>query len=236
MNLTAAKLLVENIISIKGGATFSSVWKMLYYLRMIKYGKQEHIRQFDSSERFKKSSTEPVLLKLVEIGLLKSNGNGVYKTTDDAIQVIHETGYNVFYLPKLISGFGGINSLLNSDQFVKAIHLPYFEALLYPQFPRESPFIIPDALLYLHDRENKRYKLTFLEIEADKPDIEEVLMNKRDNYIKLASDDLVFDYWKNQCQKFKLPAPEKASFCFDVNFICSINLEFGKGFKFIRSL
>lgn len=85
------------------------------------------------------------------------------------------------------------------------------------------------------DKDHRKYKLTFLEIEAQKPDWESYISLKRDNYLKLARDTQFFDYWSKICPQLELPPPKINELCFSVLFIGKIKKDFGKGFNFIES-
>jgi hypothetical protein len=113
---------------------------------------------------------------------MKEVSKDVYIVTDKALPVLQDVGYNIETLPAQPKGLGNINELLNTDVFIQALKLPNFYTLLYHKFSE----LEPDALLVL--KEEGRYKLTFLEIEAKKPSWEQYLENKRDKYLRLASN------------------------------------------------
>jgi hypothetical protein len=125
---------------------------------------------------------------------------------------------------------GSINEINNTEVFLQATKQENFFTLLYCDFG----YIIPDSLMVQVDREAKRFKLTFLEIEAKKPDWSNYIENKRCNYLKLAKDIHFFNYWHKMCSLLDLPKPNIESLTFSVCFIGRIKKDFGKGFTFIE--
>ena len=83
------------------------------------------------------------------------------------------------------------------------------------------------------DWENRRYKLTFIEVEAKKPKWDEYIEVKRGNYLKLSQDIAVYNEWRRCCEKLSLPVPTVENFCFSVSFYGSIKKDFGEHFNFI---
>jgi hypothetical protein len=82
------------------------------------------------------------------------------------------------------------------------------------------------------DKDNRKYKLTFIEVEAHKPNWSEYVEKKRDNYYRLSEDIFVFNYWKEICRKLNIKSPSIEEFCFTVSFYGSIKKDFGKNFNF----
>jgi len=186
-----------------------------------------------------KVSAEWKLKLLCKEGYLEECKNGkVFVATDEVLPILQQLKeYNTNLLPKhKPSGKGDINEILNTKAFIQAVKLPDFYTLLYPTEFRESHDLIPDALLVLKSKEEKKYKLIFLEVEAKKPRWVETLVSKRDNYLLLAKDYRFYDYWKKTSVTIGLPMPDISQLRFSVNFICSIKENFGIGFKFNNSL
>jgi 8-oxo-dGTP pyrophosphatase MutT (NUDIX family) len=145
--------------------------------------------------------------------------------------------YNTNLLPqKKPTGKGDINEILNTEAFIQAVKLPDFYTLLYPTEFRESHNLIPDALMVLKSKEERKYKLIFLEVEAKKPNWIEKLAGKRENYVLLSKDYRFYDYWKTTSERIGLPMPDISQLKFSVYFICSIKENFGNGFHFTQSL
>jgi hypothetical protein len=153
---------------------------------------------------------------------------GIYTATAKTLQLLQAVGHDLNLLPEIPKGKGA--EIYNTDVFVQAMKLPNYYALLYPQFPKENPYIIPDALLIL--KENSLYQLNFLEIEAEKPNWESHLQTKYNGYKRLAKDIQVYYYWKVYSRYLKIPCPPVEEFKFRVMIIGSITKDWGKGFEF----
>lgn len=221
---------LAHLVPRKAGATFSQLWQIFYYTRMFKYISYHHYSQIKKS--FNKICTYKKLQELCHLGYLKSPQQNVYCATDKVLPILKEAGYVTELLPNEPIGKGNINELNNTDVFVQALKLPHFYTLLYYDFK----YLIPDALLVQLNKEDKKYKLTFLEIEAKKPDWENYIETKRDNYLKLAKDIRLYEYWYGICKTLKLPKPNVSTLKFSVCFIGTIKKDFGKGFTFIEYL
>ena len=218
------------LIPFKAGATFSQLWQIFLYTRMFKYVSRSHYPKIKSS--FNKICTHKNLQKLCEMGYLKNPRQDVYCATNKVIPILKETGYVTELLPQGAVGTGDINELNNTDIFVQATKLKHFKMLLFPQFG----YLIPDALLLQLDSDNNKYKLTFLEIEAQKPKWNNYVENKRDNYIRLSKELSFYNYWNTIAPKLDLPIPTIDKFKFNVTFICTLNKNFGNGFKMVPQI
>jgi len=215
------------LIPFKAGATFSQLWQVFYYTRLFKYVHRRHYPKIKVS--YNKICTDRNLRKLCELGYFKSPQKDVYCATNKVFPILEETDeFPVKLLPNETEGIGGINELNNTDVFVKLTKLPHFYTLLYPDFG----YLIPDALLVQLDSENRKCKLTFIEVEAKKPDWENYIENKKDNYFKLAHDVKAYTYWVDCCSKLNIRIPDISKFRFNVSFYGSIKKEFGIGFSF----
>lgn len=221
---------LEQLIPTKAGATFSSLWQIFHYTRMFKYISYRHFAQL--KKQYNKICTYDKLHTLCELGYLKSPQRAVYCATNKVLPILKEAGFNIDVLPGESTGHGDINELNNTDVFVQATKLKYFKTLLYPQFG----YLLPDALLIRLDEENKKYKLSFLEIEAQKPKWNEYVEAKRDKYVKLSKNLDFYNWWKDVAVKMDLPIPTIEKFTFNVIFICSLKKEFGNGFKMVSQI
>lgn len=218
---------LAKLIPTKHGATFSQLWQVFNYTRMFKYVEHRHYPKIKPA--YIKICTHKNLRKFCELGYFKSPGKDVYSATNKVLPILKEAGYYTELLPNETVGGGDINEINNTDVFVQATKLPHFKMLLFPRFV----YLVPDALLVQIDADNKKYKLTFLEIEAQKPKWSEYIYNKRDNYIQLSKELTFYNYWKDIAPKLELPIPEIEKFKFSVSFYCTLNKDFGNGFKFI---
>lgn len=228
---------LAHLIPTKAGATFSQLWQVFYYTRLLKYVTYDHYIHIKRS--FNKICTYKKLQELCRLGYLKSPRHEVYCATDKVLPILKEAGFITETLPAQPTGTGDINEINNTTVFIQALKLEYFYTLLYPQFremPDSSPYLIPDALLIQKDLENKLYKLTFLEVELKKPDWDNYLENKRDNYLRLAKDINFYHYWASVCPLLGFPPPDVSTLGFSVCFVGNITKDFGEGFRFTTKL
>lgn len=228
---------LNHLVPTKAGATYSQLWQIFYYARLCKYVTYEHLIKIKPA--FNKICTYKGLQTLCKLGYLKSPQQGVYCATDKVLPILKETGYMVDTLPAEPIGKGDINELNNTDVFIQVLKIKHFYTLLYPQFKMRldaKPYLKPDALLILKDTEQNRYKLIFLEIEAHKPDWENYIIKKRNNYLRLAKDGGFYTYWQSMCTKLKLPMPDISQLSFSVCFVGETSHDFGEGFIFKESL
>jgi len=230
IDFTLVKSELKPLIS---GGSYTAVYRLLYYASLLKYVTQKHLKAIGFSGA-EKVATKKKLLTLQTLGYLRLANEtlGIYSSTHKTIQVLKVLGYNLKLLPAIPKGKGA--EVYNTDVFVRAIRLPNFHALLFPQFPTEKPYIIPDALLVL--KEDNRYQLNFLEIEAEKPNWEHYLQTKYDGYKRLAKDPQVYNYWKAFSRHLQLPCPRIEKFKFRVMIIGSIRKDWGLGFEFRSEL
>lgn len=218
---------LAHLVPTNAGATFSQLWQIFYYTRLFKY---VHKKQFPKIKKsFDKICTHDKLQELCKLGYLKNPQKDIYCAKDKVLPILREADFMTETLPVEPQGNGDINELHNTEIFINVMKQPHFHTLLYPNFT----YLIPDALLVLLDKEKNKYKLTFLEIEAKKPDWENYIRTKRDSYLQLASDISAYDFWKVQCSKLKINSPNIKDFCFSVSFYCSISKDFGHGFNFL---
>lgn len=225
--------LKRELKSLVSGGSYENIYQLLYYLALLKYATQGHLKSIGFSGA-EKVATKKKLQALSELGYARlTNENlGIYSATAKTLKLLGMVGHNLNLLPAVPKGMGF--EIYNTDVFVQALKLPNFHALLYPQFPKENPYIIPDALLVL--KEEHRYQLNFLEIEAEKPNWETHLQTKYDGYKRLSKDMQVYYYWKGCSKYLKLPCPPVEEFKFRVMIICSIHKDWGNSFEFRSSL
>ncbi len=229
MNLQLYKDELKPLAQIDKGGSWALMWGMLYNISMLKYIHHKHLVLIES--RFDKIGSKNRLNQLCDLKYLRFSNDGVYSATKKTHALLKEVGRNRDLLPK-VSGDGGINELQNTDAFVKIMtEEQHFLMFLYPRFPHDNPYIKPDALMVLKD-ENK-YKLIFLEVEASKTNWESYILTKRDNYMRLSKDRIVYEYWQSISKKLGLPVPKISEFFFSVRFIGDIKFDdWGNGFEF----
>lgn len=221
---------LAHIIPRNGGATFSQLWQIFFYTRLFKYVHRQHYCQIKTA--YNKTATKDNLRKLCDMEYLFSPQPEIYCATNKVLPILREAGFPVETLPPEPRGLGDINELLNTEVFVQCAKLKHFYTLLFPNFG----YVIPDALLVQIDRKQSRYKLTCIEVEAQKPKWNEYIEDKRDKYIQLSRDISFFNYWKNVSNKLGLPEPNIETLRFSVMFVCSITKDFGKGFTFTKQI
>ena len=223
----------DELRPLTSGGSFENIYQLLYYTTLLKYATQEHIKSIGFAGAGK-VATKGKLQALCEMGYLQlvKNDPPILITSQKSLQVLKALGHDLKLLPSVPKGTGA--EIYNTEVFVQALKLPNYYALLYPQFPKENPYIIPDALLVL--KEERRYQLNFLEIEAEKPNWEAHLQTKYDGYKRLAKDMAVYNYWKVYSGYLKLPCPPVEKFMFRVMIIGSVKKDWGKGFEFRSTL
>ncbi|HIJ90599.1 MAG: hypothetical protein OEV89_07505 [Desulfobulbaceae bacterium] len=225
--LQTCKEELQPLCSLGSGGSWQLMVDMLYHIRLFRYATQAQIKQINS--RYEKICGKKKLDKLVQLGMLA----GEYRATPKTTKLLKELGYNVNLLQPEPTGDGGVDSILKTDVFIKARKMTNFKALLFPRFPKDTPYLIPDALLVL--AEDNRYQLNFLEIETDKFYHDEYLENKRQNYERLGKDDQVYRYWENVSEQLGLKKPSKEQFKFSVTCVGNIKKEF-RAWDFVKEI
>lgn len=220
---------LAKLIPFDAGATFSQLWQIFYFTRLFKYVHRKHYPMIKPA--FNKICTDKNLKKLCELGYFKSPQKDIYCATDKVLPFLRETGkYPVDILPKESEGKGSINELNNTNAFVQLYRKEKFSTLLYFDFD----YLRPDALMVEKDKVNRKYKLTFLEIEAQKPDWVNYITQKKDKYLRLAKDIRFYNYWCEICPHLEFPKPNINELSFSVLLVGKIKIDFGKGFSFIE--
>jgi hypothetical protein len=219
---------LEHLISKKGGGTWRSLYDVFYYTRLLKYVHKTQYTEIKSA--LFKVTADWKLKELCERGYLLSPQEDVYCATDEVLPILKEVGYQ-FPLPEKSKGIGDINELYNTDVFIKLLKEEHFLTLLFPHFV----YLIPDALMVQLNKETRKYKLTFIEVEAKKPKWEEVIDEKIINYIRLAKDIKFYEKWAEFCEQLKLPKPDIQLIKFEVTIFGNIDKNLGKGFNIVRN-
>lgn len=228
---------LASIIPREAGATWNSLWQIFYFTRMFKYVHKKQYPKIKPS--FNKICTHGKLQELCSLGYLKNPDKEIYTATNKVLPILKAAGYVTETLPFVPKGMGYINEINNTEVFIQALKLPTFETLLFPRFNDSlsgQPYLIPDALLVQKHAELKRYKLTFLEIEAKKPKWKDYIDKKRENYIRLSTDKQFARYWASVCLYFGVPIPKSESLIFSVCIVGNILRDFGNGFIVKQSL
>lgn len=217
---------LEPFIPFKGGATWNMLWKVLYYTRLFKYVAWKQYKDIDKN--FPKICSRKNLYALCEVGVLNSPSKDVFITTNKILPILKIAGFNTDILSEQPTGKGDINELNNTSAFIALMKEPDFYTLLYPHFD----YLIPDALLVSRDEVNRKYRLTFIEVERKKPEWDIWIEKKKNNYLRLATDRLFYEKWKDYCSKLGFSNTDFKNVKFTVRIIGNIKQDFGKGFTF----
>lgn len=220
---------LAHMVNRDGGTTFSQIWQVFFYTRLFKYIHRQHYSQIKTV--LNKIATKDNLREFCEKGYFTNPRTDIYCATNKVLPILKAADYPVEVLPPEPRGIGDVNELNNTEIFVQCTKLEHFYTLLFPNFG----YVIPDALIVQLDKEKSKYKLTFIEIEASKPNWDEYIENKRDKYFHLARNMDFYDYWKITAPKLNLPVPIIEQLKFSVTFVCSLKKDFGQGFNFIQS-
>lgn len=193
---------LAELIPFRAGATFSQLWQIFYYTRLLKYVHRQYYPQIKPA--YNKICTSKNLNKLCELGYFKSPQKNIYCATNKVLPILKEADYITESLPPEPVGKGDINEINNTRVFVSLMKQEHFYTFLYPNFN----YLIPDALMVLVDKVNRKYKLVFIEVERKKPNWAEWIKNKKLNYLKLASDSLFYSKWFEYCKILNFPKPD----------------------------
>ena len=215
---------LAHLIPFNARASYGLLWRIFYTTRLLKY---VHIKQFGKiAKSFNKICTNNKLQELCEMGYLKSPSPNVYCATNKVLPILKEYGYVTETLPAESEGKGNINELNNTEAFIRTFKLPYFHTLLYPQFGKPKVYLIPDALMVQLDKENRKYKLTFLEVERKKPEWEQYIKSKLEKYSYLAKNIEFYNSWSKYCESLSLPKPNIETLKFDIKITKDINFTY----------
>lgn len=226
--LQACRDEISPICSLGNGGSWQLMVEMLYHIRLLRYVTQAQLKKIN--HRYVKICGKKKLEKLVELGMLTEAYRATPKTTD----LLKALGYNITLLQPEPTGDGGVDSILKTDVFIQALKLLNFKALLFPRFPKDTPYLIPDALLVEAESDTK-YRLSFLEVETEKPDWDNYMENKKRNYERLGKDDQVYRYWENVSEHLGLKKPTKEQFKFRVVCHGTIKKEW-RGWEFRKEI
>ena len=214
--------------------TIKATYQMLYDMRMLKYVHKEQFVKIRST--YGRFTSDKKLAYLCEKGWIEERTENVYATADKTLPVLKAQGFNTEILPRNISGKGMINEIQNTECFIQILKIKYFHSLLFPVFGVQKVWLRPDALLVRYDEEDKKYKLTFLEIEAEKTDWHNHIERKREKYLRLAGDIEFYDMWSILARKLGFPQPDISTIKFSVYIIGNIQKKFENGFKFLKEV
>jgi hypothetical protein len=225
--------------NLSSGLSYQLFFRFFLHLRILKYATPDILKKI--SGKYDKIATKNNLVKLEELGYIKNTNSieykNVYIATDKVIPAIESLGINKILLPNKSTGKGDINQIGIADVVADILALDnsmekYF--ILYPQFPKDKPFIKPDALFV--EKKTDKYRLVFLEIEAKKEDWENYVKDKIFNYYDLSKEISVYNYWKKYSKFLNLPCPKVNDFKFSIAFVGTILNYNIDGFSFINNI
>lgn len=214
--------------------SLKATYQMLYDVRMLKYVRKDQFTKIRS--KYGHFTSKKSLEYLCQKGWLEMRMDSVYSTADKTLPILKAKGFNTDILPGTISGKGMTNEIQNTDTFIRIMKKEHFKALMYPAFGVQKVWLRPDALLILYDKQNKKYKLIFLEVEAKKPDWHDYIEGKLKKYLQLAHDIDFYDKWKSMAEKLEFSVPNISAVKFSVFIIGNIKTNFGTGFKITNIL
>lgn len=221
MDLFTAK---QELEPVKKGGSWDGVFDALYKALLLRYFKPSHLQavvQYPSKYASKKK-----LNLQVELGYLQAR-DGIFTATNKALETLTLYGYKRPLLPTPPRGRG--QELYNTDVFVQALNLSDYFILLFPDFE----YLKPDALLVRGTPEC--YKLEFLEVEASKTYWEKHLQKKKENYERLAKDEIVYRYWLHRANMLGMYQPKREEFCFCVCVVGDVYRDW-EGWKWLKNL
>jgi hypothetical protein len=221
MKYDVMKKHLEEVAKGNSGLSFAQVARLLWFARQVKYFTREQIKMFPTG--FPKYRSKDKIDKLVALGLLEEN-NGIYKTTNEVVELLQTAQLPVEILVSNIEGKGTEENINNTDVFLDCLQREEHNGLFFPDFG----YLRPDAVWIVSKIENNllKYRILFLEVEKKKGNWKEYLQNKRDNYIRLASDYQVYAWWEETVKKIKFPLCKPEEFCFSVIAVGKVDFEY----------
>lgn len=240
--LQACKEELQPLCSLGNGGSWLKMVDFLYKIRTVRYITYKQIMVLGDTDHPNGEKFKPIRKRaddLAKIGYLykfvhNETGAGVYRATQKTTDLLKSLNFNITLLQPEPTGDGGVDSISKTDVFIQALKLPNFKALLFPRFPKDTPYLIPDALLVEAESDIK-YRLSFLEVETEKPDWDNYLENKKYNYERLGKDDQVYRYWENVSEHLGLKKPTKEQFKFCVVCHGKIKKEW-RGWEFRKEI
>jgi len=209
--------------------TFNQLFELFYTLAQVRYATQKQLQPLNHRVATKKNLVKFVELDYLNAVSLVKNETAFY-ITEKTRKILTNEGFNVKVLQKDFTGQTLIHPLKITSCLLNL--QPWI--VFYPQF-KEPPnygadWLKPDACLIF--KKDKAYKIQFLEVEEEKPDWENYLLNKKEKYEQLARDkNLYYLWWKYWADKLELPMCKEKDFCFSVLCFGNIKREW-EGWKF----
>lgn len=180
------------LVDIVKGSTWKKFFDWLYKAAQLRYTTKDHLNALS-----KQFGTPKKLAKLIEAGFL----TGVpYSIAPKAKEILKAEGYNTRTLQKDFNGLELKHALKITDAVLEIMAEPYFYAVIYPNFTE----VIPDACLVF--RNSGLLKVEMLEVEAEKPNWEDYLKEKKRKYEALGTNPDIYEkWWQVKCQQLGLP-------------------------------
>ena len=184
------------------GASFKQLFDFLHTAYLLRFTNKDQLNRLNN-----KFGTPKKLAKLVELGFFVFNE--AYSITQKTLTILKDESY--LTVVKIPDGNFTVHYLDISNFLQKEMEKDDFFTVFYPNFS----YLIPDCCLI---RKNERgYKIQFVEVENKKPAWIEYLYQKQKLYERLATDrDIYLKWWKKYADRLELPYPKEEDFCFDV--------------------
>lgn len=181
--------------------------------------------------------TRPRLSQLSEMGYIDVIEKDVYTITLKGLKYLSNNDHNTKYIKPRTRGHGGAHSLKLTEAILAVMDEPYFFTVFYPTFTKPPEytdrFLEPDACIVY--KKEDAYRLVFLEIETDKPDWENYLLEKKHKYDTVGKSYETYSvWWRKFSQQLDLAYPASPSdFCFSVLCIPNKQLNYNwSGWRF----
>ena len=203
------------------GSSFSQLFNLLYTASLLRYTTKEHLNQINH-----KLGTPRKLQILAESGYLTCKNSKVFVITDKTRRLLEEQGYTCKILAKKITGETAEHELLIASVILDMMKDDNFYSVFYPTFMEppnyDRDFLKPDACVIF--KKERQYKISFLEVENEKPGWEAYLQAKQEKYETIGRDYNTYGkWWKFWSEKLRLPYCNQDSFCFSV--LCTGDIE-----------
>ena len=204
MRARKRELTKEDLADLKKGASWQNIYDLLWHIATVRYVTYPQLKAaFPQATWRIKCATPKKLNKLTDKGLISKSQAGIFTATFQTVKFLEKYSDYKTGLIKPAQGQGERDGLHNADVLLKAINLPHFYALFYPDFyehPRDKqPFLVPDGALVF--KKNDKAKLVFLEIEQPKSDWEGYLKDKQWKYELIAGREETWSVWWRQSCK-----------------------------------
>jgi hypothetical protein len=207
--------LYPDLEPIAAKASYRQIFDLFYTVAQVRYATFKQLHPLNH-----RVATKNNLVRMIELGYL-SDDNLVkaYHITEKTKEMLKGEGYNTKILSKSFTGQSLDHALKITDTILKLQAQEYFYNVFYPVL--DGPLIPDFAVVWKNEN---LVKLQFCEVEESKPDHENYLLVKRDNYINLAQIQRTYSqWWKVKSEQLNIPLCKEEDFCFSV--VCFGNIK-----------